>query len=381
MVSVEKVVFSAYIDRLAIRSQKTAILYRNHIKLWAHSRSFTDPDKVIEDIKTRGLDPYVVLQEWVTHLHQRGKAPKTIHSTVSSIKGFLIDSDIDVSAEKVKSKVTMPKAYETSVDRAPTADEIRRVLLRSKLDTKAAITVMATSGLRIGELCSMRVSDIHFGEKGEPSKITLRAAVTKSRRKRITFCSGEATEFLKEHLGGKVNDPNLRVFGSEDSIYCKIMRALILAGLRVKEDADSTRYSLHPHTLRKYFYTNMLASSVDRGIVKGFMGHSIDLDASYLRMTDDQLKEQWLKGADRMVFLSPIVDASTKSRLEQVELDNQRLREDFDKASMFLRHVNEYWQPKPLPPKKGVVFAPDFAKMGLKWPLDGPKKQTKREKT
>jgi integrase/recombinase XerD len=280
---------------------------------------------VIEDVKARGLDPYVVLQEWVTHLHQRGKAPKTIHSTVSSIKGFLVDSDIDVSAEKIRSKVTMPKAYETSVDRAPTGDEIRRILLRSKLDTKAAVTVMATSGLRIGELCSMRVSDIHFGDKDEPSKITLRAAVTKSRRKRITFCSGEATEFLKEHLGVKVNDPNQRIFRSEDSIYCKIMRALILAGLRVKEDADSTRYSLHPHVLRKYFYTNMLASSVDRGIVKGFMGHSIDLDGSYLRMTDEELKAQWLKGADRMTFLSPVVNGSIKSRLEERDSKIERL--------------------------------------------------------
>ena len=371
--------FSAYIDRLGIRSQKTATLYRNHIKLWARSRSFADPDKAIEDVKARGLDPYVVLQEWVTHLHQRGKAPKTIHSTLSSIKGFLVDSDIDVSAEKIKSKVTMPKAYETSVDRAPTADEIRRVLLRSKLDTKAAITVMATSGLRIGELCSMRVSDIHFADKDEPSKIVLRAAVTKSRRKRITFCSGEATEFLKEHLGTKINDPNHKIFGSEDSVYCKIMRALILAGLRVKEDADSTRYSLHPHTLRKYFYTNMLAAGVDRGIVKGFMGHTIDLDASYLRMTDEELKEQWLKAADRMSFLSAITNGSTKSRLEQLELENQRLQVQVDELSIFLRHMSSHWQPIEAAKKKEqVVLKPDFASMGLKWPLDEPK-QPKRK--
>jgi len=113
--------------------------------------------------------------------------------------------------------------------------------------------------------------------------------------------------------------------------------------------------------------------------VKGFMGHTIDLDASYLRMTDEELKEQWLKAADRMSFLSAITNGSTKSRLEQLELENQRLQVQVDELSIFLRHMSSHWQPIEAAKKKEqVVLKPDFASMGLKWPLDEPK-QPKRK--
>ena len=109
----------------------------------------------------------------------------------------------------MKQKVVLPQAYEISSDRAPTRDEIRRILLRSKLPTKAAISTLASSGMRLGELAQLKVSNIQFGENNSPSRIILKPSTTKTRKRRLTFVSPEATELLKEYLGEKTSDPNM----------------------------------------------------------------------------------------------------------------------------------------------------------------------------
>jgi hypothetical protein len=175
--------------------------------------------------------------------------------------------------------------------------------------------------MRLGEAMKIKVSNVEFGEKGQPSKITLKAAATKSRRRRITFISAEATELVKEHLGDRIKDPNNRIFEeSGDALYGKIMRLLIMTGLRKKEDSESKRYELHPHCFRKYFHTNMLTAGVDRGVVEGFEGHKFALDSAYLRMTDDELKAQYMKGMDRLTFLSPTTNNHIRSRVEELEV-------------------------------------------------------------
>jgi integrase len=161
--------FANYVQKKTIRSEKTAELYRNHIRLWAKSRGFSNPDDIVQEIHDKGLDPYTVLQEWINLLHSKGRAPKTILSYYTAVKGFLMDSDIDIRAEKLKSKVVLPEAYEVSTDRAPTREELRRILLRSRLHMKAAITTLASSGPRLGELTKLTVSDVIFGEPGQPS--------------------------------------------------------------------------------------------------------------------------------------------------------------------------------------------------------------------
>jgi integrase len=284
------------------------------VRRWAKSRGFESPDEAVAEIRSRGLDPYQVLQEYVTSLHNRKLAPASIHVHFSAVKRFLNDSDIEVLSERVRNKIVLPSYYLVSTDRAPTKAELKQTLLRSKLKTKVAIELMGTSGMRIGEAASLRVCDIQFGKAGQPSKIMLKAKTTKSRKKRVTFISPEATEILRQYLGERIKQPDDYIFprtkeevdtkNVASTLYKQIIYAFNLAGLRKKEDSESPRYSLHPHCLRKYFHTNCLAAGVDRGLVDGFMGHVFALDSSYLRMTDDELQTNYMKAVDRLTFLT-----------------------------------------------------------------------------
>jgi len=318
---------ASFISKKQIRSRKTAETYQGALKVWARSRGFEDPDSVVQQIKDENLDVYDVLQDFINHLHGEGKAPKTTWTYFAALKAFLIDSDFEISDSKLRGKVTLPAKYDLSIDQAPTREEVKKIMLRSKLDTKAAVAMLASSGMRIGELASLRVSDISLGEQGEPSKVTLKAAMTKTRKRRLTFISAEATELLKEYLGNKAKEPDAKLFpAGQGALYMKLMRATDRAGLKTKVDKESRRFALHPHCYRKYFFSNMLSAGIDRGITEGFMGHRFGEDSAYLRMSDDELLEQYNKAADRLAFLTSENNSALKSRLEQLEDENKDLK-------------------------------------------------------
>jgi len=316
-----------YVTKKKVRSLKTAKTYQSALNLWARSRGSQDPDSAVQDVKDRKLDPYQVLQDFVIHLQKQGRAPKTINTYIGALKGFLVDSDIDISNEKTKQKVVLPQAYEISSDRAPTRDEVRRILLRSKLPTKAAVAMLASSGMRLGELAQLKVSNIQFGENNSPSRIILKPSTTKTRRRRLTFLSAEASELLKEYLGEKVSDPKTVIFPEgSDAVYGRIVRAIGRTGLRGKSDNESARYELHPHCFRKYFFSNCLAAGIDRGLVEGFMGHTFALDSAYLRMSDDELAHEYSKAADRLTFLTSEANGAVRDRMAQLEAENKDLK-------------------------------------------------------
>lgn len=351
--------------------------------VWARTRGTDSPDQAVQRIKDEKLDPYQVMQDFVIHLQKQGRAPKTIGAYVGALKGFLIDSDVDVSGEKFKQKVVLPQRYEISTDRAPTREEMKSLLLRSKLATKTAIAILASSGMRLGELSQLKVENVQFGEPGHPSKIQIKPSTTKSRRRRLTFITTEATDLLREYLGEKVSKPETVLFPEgTDALYGRIISALQRTGLRRKSDSDSKRFELHPHCFRKYFFSNCLSAGIDRGLVESFMGHAFALDSNYLRMSDQELAKQYQKAADRLTFLTitaGITDEQLSETLQERDAKIERLEAQVDKLTTFLQLAAN----PPIEPtkKEERVIAWDPAKHGLRWPLEPkPKKGEKTRK-
>lgn len=192
--------------------------------------------------------------------------------------------------------------------------------------------MLASSGIGIGELCGLKVSNIQFGKQGDPSKITLAASMTKTRKRRLTFISPEATDLLRDYLGDKINDPNTRIFlEGQGALYMKLMRSVERAGLKKKTEDESRRFALHPYCFRKYFFSNMLAAGVDRGITEGFMGHKFAEDSAYLRMSDKELMNQYSKAAERLSFFTSEMSGAMKERMEQLETENEGLKERLER--------------------------------------------------
>ena len=340
-------VLAEYKERRARRSAKTARVYAGAVKLWAKSLGFDRPEDAVAKIKEGGLDPIDALDKFVGRLLEMKRAPKTILTYFGAVKGFLEYEDVPLDERRLKARVVLPEKYEVSVDRAPTPEEMRRILLRSSLKGKALITLLASSGLRVGEAQMLKVGHIAFNSS--PVKISLMARATKTKASRFTFMSDEASEFLKEWLGDRIKNTDEYLFPhpqvedqtskpeTVDNIAAIINRTIERAGLKFKMDKESARYAIHIHCLRKYFFTRCLAAGVDRGIVEGWMGHKFGLDAAYLRMDEKHLAEQYLKAMPQLTFLSGT--AANHEKLSSLGEEVEKLKRELAERDRIIEEL------------------------------------------
>jgi integrase len=318
------------------RSEATRATYACGLNAFARCFDVQSVDLLIAKIKSSELDPYITLDKFVGWLAGNGAAPKTIWIYVGAVKSLLEHEDVLLDRRKLK-KIQLPAKVEVSIDRIPTREELRGLILNSGPGTRALIALLASSGLRIGEAGTLRIGNLELLS----NKITVIANKTKSRRTRVSFITDETAGFIREYLGQRINSRDEWLFPDPDdpskpcprnTLYMRIFRVLIKQGIRTKLDPDSRMYELHPHAFRKYFFSKLIGAGVDRGVSEFLMGHRFGLDNAYLRMDEEHLRKEYMKAADDFVFL---IDRKldTKSRERVDQLQDQIKRKDAELIS------------------------------------------------
>jgi len=107
-------------------------------------------DLLIAKIKSGELEAYSTLDKFVSWLDGNGAAPKTIWIYVGAVKSLLEHEDVLLDKRNVR-KLQLPAKVEVSVDRIPTKQELRTIILNANLCASALISPLGTSGMRIGE--------------------------------------------------------------------------------------------------------------------------------------------------------------------------------------------------------------------------------------
>jgi integrase len=224
--------------------------------------------------------------------------------------------------------------------------------------------MLLQSGIRIGELIEINISDVDFSFK--PTKIRIRAEITKTRNQRYCFIGMEATDSLKAWLNHRETFLNLslsraiplqeyyhrernsrdanddRIFPFSISLVRGIWNRLLDDAELSERDQRTKVRKMHPHVLRKYFMTHM-SLTVPIDVVEALMGHEGYLTEAYRRYTIEQLGEEYLKGEkDISVFETPanlngineslkekdaeIADLKEKAKLQEMRLDIMALK-------------------------------------------------------
>ena len=269
------------------------------------------PDDALSCLRKN--DIYKVLDGYVAWMLKDKFAPNSLRNRLSAVKKFLAINDFELDNAKMRVKVDLPRYHAVTVDRVPTPEELRSVLIHTDSRGKTLVTMLASSGMRVGEFLTLRVKDIDLSKN--PATVYLRAEVTKDRQQRYCFISDEAATFLKDFLRDRINNPGDYIFptstrGQEhktgnlpmsywnaDHIFSLALRN---AGLEEKDDQG--RDTIHIHCLRKFFFTQML-QPLGRDIAEALMGHKLFLDSAYRRYTEDQMREFYLKGMDAVTIM------------------------------------------------------------------------------
>jgi len=231
-----------------------------------------------------------------------GKVKRFIVETLYEEGIFLDKLHLEEEWKNLRRRKEPLKKRRKTRDRIPSYEELREILKNTDLMGRTLFLMMASSGMRIGEMLELKKGDIEFLDSGI-GKVKLRADYTKNKEPKTTFISREAVDELKKWLKAKKDKKkkNGESFAgktifpvSQRNVRAKLNKALEEAGL--DERNDNGRRKIHPHSLRKFFRTKLVNSKhINRDHVEKLMGHKGYLTDSYVRLREEELAERYRK--------------------------------------------------------------------------------------
>ena len=277
----------------------TAYQYVWSIEQYCQWREAT-PDQLVKQCLTpEGQEDYKALDleakrldDYIGYLQHMGYSPGHVLNIVKAIKALFRENSCTLKPRHTPKKRTVTK------DRAPRPEEIARLVDVADLRGKVIVTMMVLGGFREGTLCKLRYR--HVKEDLErnivPLHIHVEAEITKGRYCDYdTFIGKEAVDYLKAYLQMRrtgelpnkispeqINDESPLIRDehkkevkpiTEGQCYNILKRYLTQAGLRGTKVKG--RYTMRPHTFRKYFKTQLTALRVPSDYIEYMMGHTI----------------------------------------------------------------------------------------------------------
>lgn len=305
-----------------------------------------DEIELCEKIQSGELNVYHVLRSYVIFLDKEGLKPNSIKQFYHAVKGYLIHLGVEVYAEKCKQYVKLPK-IQRNLKEPLTKDILVRVIGAVSFKLRVVILIAVSSGMRIGEIAGLRISDIDFS--CTPTKIRVRAENTKTREERETFLTSEATVALKDYLnryfGWNEKDDNSHlddknVFGrssigkyvrnnnvDEQKASIDLLENMLHSQLKkipsLNRISKNGRRLVHFHAFREFFYT-ATSNATESNFAHALMGHHSYLD-TYYTLSEKEKGKMYLKAEASLT----IADFSKiEEELEQTK-EKQKENEEF----------------------------------------------------
>ena len=231
--------------------------------------------------------------EYLEYLYHRGLNRNSISRKLSSIRSFYRylkeeGKILNNYFEEIKN----PKKVQ-SLPKYAKDNDLEKMFLIFGRDTPLGqrnsliLEMLYATGIRVGELVNIKVSDINFYQH------TIRI-LGKGRKMRIVFYGSYCEDILKIYLHdgyislNKKKSDYLFLNKNGDCLSSRYVDKIIDQAVR-KCEVD---YHISPHTLRHTFATDLLNAGADLMTVKELLGHSsINTTSIYTHVTTEQLKK------------------------------------------------------------------------------------------
>lgn len=241
----------------------------------------------ITDLYIWDVDAYFIKRSEKIKTSTISVERQVIRSFFQYCHGYL-ELDLKFNPDLIKRKKVKPGKVRTF-----SRTEITQVINATPhIQDKLIISVMFETGIRIGELLSLRVEDIsgyqiHIRGKGEVDRIVcLPPDLARTLKEHTTV------DFVFKPLQSHVNHPNDR-YVSAYGVRDRIKRAFKHCG-----------YDMKPHQLRHSFAVDWLQSGGDLRTLQLLLGHeSIETTQWYLHLTNNQIEENYHKNRKKSVLM------------------------------------------------------------------------------
>ena len=293
-------------------------------------RYFIEKRDIPKDLKT--------FNQWFAKDH----TPTACQYYSSAIREFFIFHNVVMTEKEIRDIRRKVKRGRTVTEEHDlTKDDVKRILMHSDLKLKSIILTQISSGLRPGELLELDMRDLILN--GDYGRILIRAEKSKNATSRVTFCSKEAAEHIKEWL--KIRDHYLtnvlkktrgqfrinksqlkdRVFPFSDVNYRNMLKTALIKADLYHTDRVTDRASIHPHLFRKFFETQ-LYKAINPKIIEKLVGHESELSKTYIKLTENDLLTEYQKGEYAITILSDDYEEISKTK-EDLKETKDRVRD------------------------------------------------------
>lgn len=302
-----------------------------------------DEDTIIKvnrrNIKTR-------IQQYTLHLQSQGRQAQTIKVYINRVIRVYKYYDIEIP-RLAPIRVENKEHYED----IPTHDEIQYVVKNTMVKTRAMVCFLASSGMRISDMCNLTVGDFIeatrdyvWGPRSIPDFLhqlqnsneliipTWHIKQQKTGIPYITFCSDEASRYLVDYL---LELSRRKMITRDDHLFGVRPDAVSKRFLRLNKKFDlgllETRCRFHPHALRKFFATTLTNHDCDFLSVEFMLGHRLDkIREAYYKADPERLKMKYRLYMEYLTFTQEIqVRDVTSTELEELE-ELRQYRRDTD---------------------------------------------------
>lgn len=255
-------------------------------------------EKQFEDIKLEDL------QHFASTLHDIGIHPRSQARIISGIKSFFHFMVLSDMREDDPSELLEGPKIGFHIPEVLTVEEIDSIIEAIDLSkpegqrNKAIIETLYSCGLRVSELCNLKLSDLYLSEgfirvEGKGSK------------QRLVPISGRAVKeinyWMMDRNHGKIKP------GYEDYVFLArwgnaISRIMVFHLIKELAEKAGIKKVISPHTFRHSFATHLLEGGANLRAIQAMLGHeSIATTEIYTHIDRVTLREEILEHHPRNI--------------------------------------------------------------------------------
>ncbi len=391
------------------RSASTAKLQFEQLELFCR-RTALDPERLVTLASERPNKGFRVrVLDWIEAERKAGRPDQYIKTIWYAVKSWLRFNE--VGFEWSPSLDVQPAAT-LGAERVPTAEELRRLLSVLSPRDRAAVLILASSGVRIGVLANrfeaggltlesfpelvLSGGVPRFGKV--PPSLYVPSRLSKTRKDYYTFITAEAGEALVAYLqerkrrgekltpGSSVISPEPKAShahfrrGREDSLFIsgKSLGNVIRLGLRKVMPRD---VRVRPHTLRAWTSSQLELAErhgkVTRSVREYFLGHNLksvelryNLGKKLSPASLDELRQVYARCEPFLSTMPSKSDQEAQSRMAKTMLmglgysEEELANVDFENldVQVFQELVNKKVASSPHRPKQQVVDSTELSR-------------------
>jgi len=227
--------------------------------------------KKAEDITPGELNKYKM------YLSTKRKYSKnSLYLATKAIRSYFKYKNLDTAKN-----LTAPKRPK-QMPKYLSEDEVKRLIDASGENPRdyAIISLLAYSGLRVSELCNLKIEDVDFNER------IVYVHSGKGDKDRIVVVSQKVIDAIQNYLYTREDDMEY-LFASQKS--SQISRVQVFRIVKKYAKKAGIKKEVTPHVLRHTLATTLLRRGVDIRFIQQFLGHSSVATTQIYTHVDDAL--------------------------------------------------------------------------------------------